>query len=100
MARDSDTLSTTDIGLAAYYLLHGLELTGIERDPNVRNTLDCIFCFRDPAGVADELLIRWTNSAEQRFDNQMRALRKLVAQARRNGRQRHGSGKRRSAHGG
>jgi len=96
---DRNHLTTTDIGLAAYYMVSGLELVGIERDPDVRNTLDCVFCFRDVDGRADDLLIRWTNSPEQRFDNQMRALRKLVAQARRSNRQRYGKVKGGRQHG-
>jgi hypothetical protein len=85
------TFTTTDLGIAAYYMVNGLELVGIERDPNIRNTLDCVFCFRDDDDLAAELLLRWTNSKEQRFDEQMRALRKLVAQVRRSNRRRYGT---------
>jgi hypothetical protein len=78
----SDTLETTDIALVAFYLLNGLELEAIVRKAN-GTSVDCTFRLRDPDQRADSLGIRWATSPEQRFDSQLRSLRKLVTEKRR-----------------
>jgi hypothetical protein len=76
------TLSTTDIALAAYYMVNGLELVDVRPIRGASGSLDCEFKIRDERGVAPSLRIKFTSSPEFRFDSQTRSLRKLIAEAR------------------
>lgn len=76
------TVSTTDIALAAYYMVNGLELVDFCPVRGASGSLDCEFKIRDDLGVAPSLRIKFTSSPEHRFDSQTRSLRKLIAEAR------------------
>lgn len=77
-----DQIVTTDLSLTAFYLLNGLELLGVVRHPDARTNNDCSFRLRDTGHRSAELRLKWASSAEQRFDSQVRSLRKLIVEAR------------------
>ena len=59
---------TTDLGVAAYIKLKGLTLIGHERNE---------FIFADPNGEAKSLVIEFANSECNRFDHEIRSLKKM-----------------------
>lgn len=75
--------STTDVGVAAYLRLNGLELHKITRagKQNGRSIFGR-WHFRDPEGVAGQLCAEYANSAFCRFDQEKRSLTSLVANVR------------------
>lgn len=87
--RDVSPIRTTsDLAMAAFYILHGIELIDVERDPGARTSLDCTFLFNDPEGRIPRIQLLWPNSAEHRYESQLRALRKVCAEKRADDRRR------------
>jgi hypothetical protein len=65
---------TTDLGSAAYAHSQGLVIRAVDR-----NGGEVVFSFDDPKGVGPRLALDYTNSTVlQRYDNSMRALKKLA----------------------
>jgi hypothetical protein len=87
---------TPDMALAAFYILHGLELVDVENNPHARTSLDCTFWFNDPDGRMEKVQLLWPNSVEHRYESQLRALRKICSEkrnaAKRANRRRHAGG--------
>lgn len=75
-------ICSTDMALVAFYIINGLELVGVDRR-NTGNSVDCTFRLLDPKHEAEALRIKWASSVEQRFDSQLRSLRKIVTETRR-----------------
>lgn len=73
---------TGDQAMAAFYLLHGIELVEVEHNPDARSSLDCTFWFNDPEGRIPKIQLLWPASAEGRYEAQVRALRKICAEKR------------------
>lgn len=66
--------TTRDLALATFARLRGLEIVRAAR----KSRGDFEFLFRDPDGKWDALRIEWTNSEFRRYDDEMRALKKLA----------------------
>lgn len=73
---------TSDMAMAAFYVLHDIELVDVEHHADARTSLDCTFWFNDPDGRIAKIQLLWPNSAEHRYDSQLRALRKVCAEKR------------------
>ena len=69
------TCKTSDLGFAAYMRANGLVLDHVEIVGKNRAE----FHFRDPVKKFPDLNLSYFNSAEKRFDDEVRALKKLVS---------------------
>lgn len=68
-------VSTTDIDIAAYWHLHGLELLKIERAGRQNGkSIFARFYFRDPGDLADGLAVRYIGSESFKHDKSKRGL--------------------------
>ncbi len=80
---NNNELATTDIAIAAYYMVSGLSLIDARPVRGSRGSLDCEFIFDDPEDIATSLRIKYAGSAEQTYDAKLRYLRKIVNEVRR-----------------
>lgn len=78
----ASVITTTDLPLAAFYRMSGLEIVRVTRR-NGGGNMDFTFHFSDPNGEAEQLRIAWVNSPFQTYDNAVRSLKKLCVEARR-----------------
>ena len=67
---------TTDLSLAGYLRLRGLEIIRVEVIPGQRSKSR--FVFDDTIDVAEHLSLEFTNSDFQEYDSHIRALKKLI----------------------
>ncbi len=81
MAPDS-VWGTTDIGVAAYLLMNGLRVLSARRLAGGAFRFE----FLDPGMVAEDLQIEYVNSEARRFDEAVRAMKKLCQDRGRGGR--------------
>ena len=65
--------TTSDIALAAYLKLRGLNLVECGRRDN-----KFLFVFEDPEDKAGKLSLEFVNSETRRFDDEMRSLKKVI----------------------
>ena len=63
---------TRDLAMAAYLKMRGLAIVRA-----TRRGREFDFLFRDPEGRSDELAVEFANSEAQRFNSEVRALKKL-----------------------
>lgn len=70
---EGSVFATSDLGTAAYAFLRGLQLLGARRIEGERFS----FRFADPEGRGERLRVDFINSESFRFDESMRALKKL-----------------------
>lgn len=68
----TQTYTTSDIALAAYFKLKGLKLIDCSRQDKF------FFKFEDPNGKAEELALEFANSECRRYDDEMRSLKKII----------------------
>lgn len=66
--------ATTDLALAGYLKLRGLELVKIDRSNEKR----AVFYFNDSLDVVEHLAIEFANSEFRKYDAEIRALKKLI----------------------
>ncbi len=67
---------TRNLSLAAYLQeIGGLQVRKAGRNPT---TGDFEFVLDDPAGIADEMAVKWSNSSERRFEQAVIALKVLM----------------------
>ena len=69
------TCKTSELGFAAYMRVNGLSLDHVEMAGKNRAE----FHFHDPVNKFPALNLSYFNSAEKRFDDEVRALKKLVS---------------------
>lgn len=69
----NDLRTTRDLALATYVKMHRLEVVKAVRTG--KHYFE--FMFRDPDRKFDDLALAFANSECQRFDNEMRSLKKL-----------------------
>jgi len=72
MAHGNGLRETRDLALAAYWKMCGLAIVRA-----TRRGREFDFLFRDPEGRAEKLAVEFANSEAQRFDSEVRALKKL-----------------------
>ncbi len=72
MVGENGLRETRDLALAAYWKMRGLVIVRA-----TRRGKEFEFLFHDPDGRADELAMEFANSEAQRFDNEVRAIKKL-----------------------
>jgi hypothetical protein len=72
MAGENGLRETRDLALAAYWKMRGLVIVRA-----TRRGKDFEFLLRDPEGHADALAVEFANSEAQKFDSEVRALKKL-----------------------
>jgi len=65
---------TSDLALAAFLTMKGLELVSAKREDSGRFE----FVMKDPEGKAKELSLNFFSSEFSQYDNQVRALKKLL----------------------
>ena len=75
-AVDTRPWSTTDIGVAAFLRLKGYKILKAGRQAGRNSRF--VFVFDDPGGTADGHAIDYANSDCQRFDAEIRNLKKLI----------------------
>tara|TARA_R100000655_G_C2885730_1_gene176119 strand:- start:151 stop:375 length:225 start_codon:yes stop_codon:yes gene_type:complete len=65
---------TSDLGIAAYLMLKGLNLKSCGIHPTGR------YCFEleDPHGIAEDLAMEFLKSDFTKYDDNMRTLRKML----------------------
>ena len=66
--------ATTDLALAGYLKLRGLELVKIDRSNEKR----AVFYFNDNLDVVEHMAIEFANSEFRKYDAEIRALKKLI----------------------
>jgi len=71
---DSKEFATSDLALAGYLKLRGLELVRIDRSTPRR----AVFYFDDSLDVVEHLAIEFANSEFRKYDAEVRALKKLI----------------------
>lgn len=69
---------TTDLPLAAWWMLHELQLLVCRREPSGK----FLICFHDPEGRSDALATEYLNSDCHRFDLEARSLMRIPATTR------------------
>ena len=69
---DKKTYTTSDIALAAYLKLKGLQLIDCGREDKF------FFTFEDPEGKAAQMSLDFANSDVRRYDDEMRSLKKII----------------------
>ena len=69
---DTKTYTTSDIALAAYLKLKGLQLVDCGRDDKF------FFTFEDPEDQAGQMALDFANSDARRYDDEMRSLKKII----------------------
>ena len=72
MAGENGLRETRDLALAAYWKMRGLVILRASRRGK-----EFEFLFRDEKGLGDRLAVEFANSEAQRFDSEVRALKKL-----------------------
>ncbi len=65
---------TSDLGIAAYLMLKGLELTNC----SIHSTGRYCFEFADPLTIASDLAMEFLKSDFTKYDDNMRTLRKML----------------------
>ncbi len=77
-------VSTTDIALASYWHMRGLELFKLKpkRTKNGKGSRYAEIFFRDPEGIAEQLAFEYTNSESMKFDESQRAIKKVIQRTR------------------
>ena len=65
---------TSDLGIAAYLMLKGLELTSC----SIHATGRYCFEFADPLNIAADLAMEFLKSDFTKYDDNMRTLRKML----------------------
>ena len=68
-------VKTADLAMAAYWKMKGLRV--IKSNRCEQNSREFEFVFEDKNGIAEALSIEFANSEAQRFDAELRALKKL-----------------------
>lgn len=68
----ANTYTTSDIALAAYLKLRGLNLIKCTREDKF------VFEFEDAENVAESLALEFINSDCRRYDDEMRSLKKII----------------------
>jgi len=81
MQGDQALRITRDLALAAYLKLRGLRIVRALR----KGRHDWEFTFEDPNRQWDTYAVEFTNSECRRYDDEMRALKKLAGEHRKNG---------------
>jgi hypothetical protein len=71
---NTKTFITSDLPLAAFMVIKGLELVKAKKTGNGKFE----FILEDPDGVADKLSIEYINSDFCKFDNTIRSIKKLL----------------------
>lgn len=71
---------TTDLAVAAWLRVHGLRLIKAGFRNGKRGAH--FYCFEDPDQLAPDLVVEFANSPEAKFDQTVRALKKLVYEGR------------------
>lgn len=71
---DTKEFATSDLALAGYLKLRGLELVNIDRT----NPKRAVFRFDDTVDVAEQLVIEFANSDFRKYDAELRSLKKLI----------------------
>jgi hypothetical protein len=66
--------ATSDLALAGYLKLRGLELAKVDRS----NPRKAVFYFDDSIDVAEQLVLEFANSDFRKYDAEIRALKKLI----------------------
>lgn len=66
--------ATSDLALAGYLKLRGLELVRVDRS----NPRKAVFYFDDSIDVAEQLVLEFANSDFRKYDAEIRALKKLI----------------------
>lgn len=66
--------ATSDLALAGYLKLRGLELVRVDRS----NPRKAVFYFDDTIDVAEQLVLEFANSDFRKYDWEIRALKKLI----------------------
>ncbi len=66
--------ATSDLALAGYLKLRGLELVKVDRS----NPRKAVFFFDDTVDVAEQLMLEFANSDFRKYDAEIRALKKLI----------------------
>jgi hypothetical protein len=72
MAGENGLRETRDLALAAYWKMRGLVIVRA-----TRRGKEFEFLFRDEKGLGDQLAVEFANSEAQKFDSEVRALKKL-----------------------
>lgn len=72
-----NSVDTIDLAIAAFWLMHGLEVVKIEPVYGGHPS-HCRFYFRDEKGEAESLATRYVNSECRQFDEAIRVLKKYV----------------------
>jgi len=75
MPADADLRTTRDVALATFARLRGLQIVRATR----RGKHDFEFVFKDPDGSWPDLEVEFVNSECRRYDDEMRALKKLAS---------------------
>ena len=74
MSSNGDRWETSDLGVAAYVHMKGLEILGGRRDRNRR----WVFRFKDPDRRARSIAMEYLNSECRAFDAAIRTLKKTI----------------------